>query len=140
MNYFYICINVNQDLFIENTNKWERWTPIPIFPIDSSKSFNLLLFNSLKIHDTNNLSNRFWHIFSYLVNIILKILELFLVGLIFVLMDNLLLMTRYNCHKIVINHSFWIKNNGFHKKLHSTMTDKIFTNRFLKLEVFIKVK
>jgi len=36
------------------------------------------------------------------VNIILDILELFLVGFIFVLRDNLLLLTWYTCRKIVI--------------------------------------
>jgi len=44
-------------LFIKNTNEWEGWISIPIFPIDSSKSLTMFLFNFLQIHDTNNLSN-----------------------------------------------------------------------------------
>jgi len=109
MNYFYMCINVNQMkcymfLFIENTDEWEGWTSIRYFPIDSSKSFTLLLFNFLQIHDTNNLSNKLWHIFSYLMHIILEILELFHVDSISILRKNLLLLTQYICRKIVIRH------------------------------------
>jgi len=103
MTDFYMCINVNKDemlyvLFIENTDEWEWLTPIPIFSIESSKSFSLFLFNFFTlVHDTNNLSNKLCDIFSYLVNIILEILELILVSLIFVLRDNLLLLTQYTC-------------------------------------------
>jgi len=83
-------------LFIENT-KWERWIPISIFSI---KSFTLFLFKFLtQIHDTNNLLkkllNKLWHIFLYLVNIILEILEMVLVDSIFVIKNNLLLLTWY---------------------------------------------
>jgi len=51
----------------------------------------------LHIYDTNNLSNKLLHIFLYLVNIILKNLERFFVGSIYVLRDNLLLLTQYTC-------------------------------------------
>jgi len=85
-------------LFIENTKGWEWLNPIPIFSIESSKSFTLFLFIFLyNIHDTNDLSNKLWHIFLYLVNIRLEILELFVVGSILVLRDNLLLLTWYTC-------------------------------------------
>ena len=47
--------------------------PNPIFSINSSKSFTLLLFNFLQIHDTNNLSNKLLHIVLDLVNVILEI-------------------------------------------------------------------
>jgi len=54
-------------LFIENTNEWEweGWISITIFPIDSSKSFTLILFNFLQIHYTHNLSTKFY-ILSYI--------------------------------------------------------------------------
>jgi len=97
----FICVSMSikmecyMFLFTEDTYEWEGLTPIPIFSIESLKSFTLLLFNLLQIHDTNNLSNKLLHIFLHLVNIILEILELFLVGSISVLKNNLLLLTRY---------------------------------------------
>jgi len=56
---------------------------------------NLLLYFIYFLANSqyNQLSNKILHIVLYLVNIILEILELFLMGLISVLRENLLLLT-----------------------------------------------
>jgi len=83
--------------------KWvTRMNPNPNFSNWVIQIIYFVLFNFLQIHDTTNLLNKLLHIFSYLVNIILEILEMFLLGLISILRDKLILLTWYTCHKIVI--------------------------------------
>jgi len=102
MNDFYMCFNVNQDemymfLFIENTDEWGWLTPIPIFSIESSKSFTLFLVNFLQIlWYKQPLKQRFTHLFIFSEYYTWDF-RVFLVGSVSVLWNNLLILTQYTC-------------------------------------------
>jgi len=63
---------LNIIIFCKNTNEWEWWTWIPIFPIDSYTSFTLLYLISCKFTIQTTFSNEILHIVLYLVNFILE--------------------------------------------------------------------
>ena len=117
--WFYMCINVNQDWMLYVFIHWKyrrvrRINSNPDFPnwIIEIIYFAFYLI-SYKFMIQTNFSNKLWHIFSYLVNTKLDILELFLVGLISVLRDNLLLLTQYIYRKIVIKFLVPLSGNIF---------------------------
>ena len=116
MNDFYMCINMNQDWILYCFEKYKRVRRMktnPNFLNWLIQIFYFALFNFLQIHNTNNLFNKLLHIFLYLVNIILEVLELFLMGLISVLWHKLLLLTRYIYRKIVIKFLASLAWNNF---------------------------
>jgi len=49
INDFYTSININQRIQYchanQNTKEWERWTPIPIFPIEATNSLTCFAIN-----------------------------------------------------------------------------------------------
>jgi len=66
INDFYTGININQMTQYcyanKNTKEWERWTPIPIFPIEATNSLTCFLINHC---------NKLYYYVFYLVNLLL---------------------------------------------------------------------
>jgi len=96
-------VNIEYYMPFKKYRRVRMMNPNPNFPNWLIQIFYFAIFNFLQIHNANNLHNKLLHIFLYLVNIILEILELFLVDSISVLKNKLLLLTGYTCRKIVIN-------------------------------------
>ena len=54
-------------ILIKIQKEWEKWTPIPIFPIEATKFLICFLIN----HCNHNNSNKLYYSIFYLVNLLL---------------------------------------------------------------------
>jgi len=93
INDFYTSININQRTQYchanQNTKEWERWNLIPIFPIEATTLWLIFLLIIVSITNPNKLL-----LFCFYIKwIFYLIIQLFLVGSIFILMYKLLLLT-----------------------------------------------